>query len=155
MGLVRHIILAMGAALLAAGAAQAQTGGRDQVGATGTMTVLDPVAISQTTELGHGAIARPRSGAGPIDVPGATYTVTGQSGETFNVTTPASIKLSRVGGTDEIQLTLTPSQTTGQVPGAAGLPGSTTIGLRGQAPVDKGTANGVYVGKYGLTVAYP
>lgn len=155
MAWVRHLAAAGAALLLAAGAAQAQPGASAQVQVTGTMTVLDPVAIGQVSELGAGPIVRPPSGSGPIDVPGATYTVTGVSGESFNVTAPAAIRLSRVGGADQIQLTLTPSQVSGRLPGPAGLPSSTTIGLHGKAPVDKATAGGLYVGQYGLTVAYP
>lgn len=140
------------ALLLAAGAAHGQPGAAASVVASGSVTVLEPVAIGQVAEFG-GAVSRPKAGAGPIDVPGATYTVTGLTGETFNITTPTSIKLSRVGGADQIEMTLTPSQVAGQVPGRSGLPGQSTIGLRGQAPAS--TPNGAYVGKYGLTVAYP
>jgi hypothetical protein len=146
--------LAAAAALLAASTAQAQSGAAASTAAGGSVTVLEPVAIGQTSAFAS-AVVRPTSGAGAIDMPGATYTVTGLTGETFNVTAPASIKLSRVGGADEIEMTLTPSQVSGQLPGRSGLPGQTTIGLRGSAPVDKSTPNGSYVGKYGLTVAYP
>jgi hypothetical protein len=143
-----------GAALLSvAAAAHAQS--QSSATATGTTTILEPLAISQGAAFGQGAVARPRDGAGAVDVPGATYTVTGLGGQSFNVTTPSSIKLSRVGGADQIQLTLNPSQTTGLVPGPASRPGSAVIGVGGTAPVTGATSNGLYVGEYGLTVAYP
>jgi hypothetical protein len=151
----RLTVIAGAALLSAAAAAHAQGGVQSSATASGTMTVLDPVAISESAEFAQGAVARPKAGAGSVDVPGATYTVSGLGGQSFNVTTPASIKLSRVGGADQIQLTLTPSQTTGLVPGPASRPGAATIGVGGTAPVTGATSNGLYVGEYGLTVAYP
>jgi hypothetical protein len=139
-----------GAALLA-GVAGAQT----PAATGGSVTVMDPIELSQGAQMTQGSVVRPRAGAGPVSLSTATYTLKGLGGETFNVTAPASIALTRAGGSEQIRLTLTPSQTTGLVAGAAGAPGSATFGVTGSAPVSGATAGGLYVGEYGLTVAYP
>ncbi|RAK60869.1 hypothetical protein DJ021_14140 [Phenylobacterium hankyongense] len=149
MGRLRTIILGVTGAALSAAVAAAQT----RAATGGSVTVMDPIALSQGAQMTQGAVARP--GAGPLSLSTATYTLTGLGGETFNVTAPASIALHRAGGPEQLQLTLTPSQTTGLVAGPAGAPGSTTIGVTGSAPVSGATAGGLYVGEYGLTVAYP
>lgn len=147
------------AVALAAGSAMAQglegTGAQASAVATGSVTILDPIELSQSTTQAGGAVALPKSGSALAKVDGATFTLRGLGGETYNVTTPSAIDLTRSGGGEALKLTLAPSQTTGVVPGSAGAPGSTSIAVSASLPLSAGTASGTYVGRYGLTVSYP
>jgi hypothetical protein len=145
-----HIFLA-GAAVLAAGAAQAQTSQVTQ----GSITVMDPATLGAGAPLGAVAITRPKSGSGSRDVSSASYTVGGLAGETFTVAVPSTVSLTRAGSGETLEMALTPSSTHGQVSGAAGFPGQVNVGVSGRLPVSSTTAGGLYVGEFGLTVAYP
>jgi hypothetical protein len=116
---------------------------------------MDPATLSQGAELGARPITRPASGSSAQEVSSASYTVGGLGGETFTVAVPSSVSLTRHGSTDTVEMALTPSSTSSQVAGPAGAPGQTSIGVSGSLPVSSTTAGGLYVGQFGLTVAYP
>lgn len=141
----------LGAALIA-GPAAAQAGASVQ--ATGSAEIVDPARISQESSLTVANVTRPEAGSKTAVASGATYTLTGQGGETYTISAPSSLKLVRAGGAEEIELTLTPSATTGAFGGSTDRASATTIKVTGSAPVNSTTPTGLYQGQYGLTLSY-
>lgn len=141
----------LGAALIA-GPAAAQASASVQT--TGSAEIVDPARISQESGLTVGAVIKPVAGSKTAVAGGASYTVTGQGGQTYTISAPTSLKLVRAGGTEEVELTLTPSATTGAFGGSADRASQSTIRVTGSAPVTSATPTGLYQGQYGLTLSY-
>ena len=156
MGWAHTVLTFLGAAAFAGAASgQSLSGAEASVTTSGSVTILDPIALGQATALAASPVARPKTGSSLANVDGATFTLSGLGGETYSVSAPSVISLKPSGGGDELRLTLSPSQTTGVVPGAAGAPGSTSIAVNATLPLSASTSSGAYVGRYGLTVSYP
>lgn len=149
---MRTKLLGAALAVLIAGPAAAQVSASAQ--ATGSAEIIDPARISQESSLTLANVLRPENGSKTAVAAGATYTLTGQGGETYTISAPSSLKLVRAGGTEEIELTLTPSKTTGAFVGATDRASAATIQVTGSAPVTSTTPTGLYQGQYGLTLAY-
>lgn len=139
------------AALATAGEAWAQ--GQASAPARASVTVLDPAQVRQESDLTLGAIARPARGS-RTGTGSASYAVSGMGGESFSISAPQSVTLTRSGGTEEIELKLTPSQTGGALPGRPGLPSTTRFGVGASVQAPSSAAAGVYTGEYGVTVGY-
>jgi hypothetical protein len=139
------------AASAAAGAAFAQ--GQASATSRASVTVLDPAQVRQESDLTLGAIARPARGS-RTGTGSARYAVSGMGGESFSISAPQSVTLTRSGGTEEIQLQLQPSQTGGALPGRPGVPSTTRFGVGATVQAPSSAAAGVYTGEYGVTVGY-
>lgn len=163
----------LAAALVAttlAGSAAAQSSANTN--ATGSMTLYQPIAITKNTDLQFGTLIRPGSGNGNVTIDAtsgginatggigvvtssthsrATFTVTGESGMNFTVTTPQSFNMTRSGGSDQIQVMLASSMGGGQL---SGSPGTANFGVGGQILISNGTPSGAYSGTFTITVAY-
>lgn len=140
------------AGLLAAAPAWAQAS--SGVVTYGSMTVMDPAQVTQTSDLSVGAVSRPAKGATTANAQAGSYTVTGLGGDAYTISTPTTVVLTRSGGAEEVTLTLKPSQTGGTFAGPMGMPTSAKIGLTGTVPVSSEAKAGVYRGKYDVTVAF-
>jgi hypothetical protein len=143
-----------GAALgvLIAGPAAAQASASAQT--NGSAEIIDPARISQESSLTVGNVTRPTVGSRTAVAAGASYTVTGQGGQAYTISAPSNLKLVRAGGTEEIELTLTPSATTGAFGGSTDRASEATIKVTGSVPVTSTTPTGLYQGQYGLTLSY-
>ncbi|WP_374472849.1 DUF4402 domain-containing protein [Phenylobacterium sp.] len=147
------LVLSLTASALAAGAAAAQA--RDSVVTHASITVVDPAQVRHDADLSLPDVARPAAGSTTATAAEGSYTLRGLGGETFNVSTPETVVLTRNGGTEEITLKLKPSQTVGAFAGPAGQPATVTVEVGGAAPVASDAKSGVYTGQYGVTVSYP
>src|SRR5690349_10317834 len=100
---MRTYLIAVSLALAAAPAfAQSQA----QVMTQGSATIMDPAQISPGAALTVDPVARPDSGSRTATAKAGSYTLVGQGGETYNLSVPSTVKLTRSGGTEEIELTL-------------------------------------------------
>jgi hypothetical protein len=142
---------------------------------TAVATVIRPIALAELTSLKFGMIARPRSGNGTVTLDPATgsvsttgvgtgvfgspasaaasYTVSGEGGQTFSINVPPFSLNGPGGGT----LLVTPSSSpsgAGALGGSVGGSGSTTIYVGGSFPISDTTPLGNYSGTLSITVQY-
>lgn len=137
----------------------------------GTATIAAPIAVTENSALAFGSLTRPSSGNSTVTLDSstancargitgngvlisstsscATYTVTGQSGQAFNIATDATFDMTRASGTETLTVTLNKSATTGTV-GAA----TADFKVGGSFPVTAATVAGAYTGSFNVTVTY-
>ncbi|WP_309092448.1 DUF4402 domain-containing protein [Phenylobacterium sp.] len=166
--LVASVLLASTPALAHAQASASQP-------ATGSSTIFLPIVLGKETDLDFGTIARPSSGTGTITIDPANgarslagqgallsntgasqaaFTVGGESGQTFSITAPETMTMTREGGGETIVVTLTPSAAEGLLAGPPGGPGSASFGVGGELSIANTTVTGAYGGSFTVTVAY-
>ncbi|HEY8617233.1 DUF4402 domain-containing protein [Phenylobacterium sp.] len=146
---------------------------------TSTATIFQPIQLAKNTDLSFGTIVRPISGSGTVAVSAtdgqrtptggvallntgpnaaagrATYTVTGEGGQSFNINIPANFSMTRTGGSETILVTLAMSVTNPQtLSGTLGTTGNLTFGVGGSIPVANTTQSGAYTGTFNVVVAY-
>jgi hypothetical protein len=176
---IQRLIVGAAAAALAAGLAGgacAQNSAQQTTTATGT--IFQPIQLAKNSDLSFGTVVRPASGSGVVIIAQAdgartltgsgfllatgpnalaaraSYTVTGEGGQTFAITVPANFNMTRIGGSETIQVTLTPTATTGLLSSTLGNTGTTTFGVGGSIPVANTTQSGAYSGTFNVIVAY-
>lgn len=162
-------------AVLAA-ASQAVAQGSAQQSVAGTGTIFQPIVLSKVTDLEFGTVVRPLAGSGTVAVDPATgqrsivgqgflvssgatptraaFTVAGEGAQTFSINVAPSLTLTRSGGSETLNVNLTPSAATGTLAGPAGSTGTASFGIGGQLPVSSATTVGAYSGTFTVTVAY-
>jgi hypothetical protein len=135
-------------------------------------TVIRSIAISKLSDLVFGTVSPPPMGMGSMTVdattgarttigafgfgaPGpsrAAFNVTGEGGQAFSVTVPATFQMT---GPQTMTVT-TSSSVTGSplLTGALGSQGSFVFGVGGTAPINSTTPTGSYSGSFTVTVAY-
>ena len=136
-------------------------------------TVIRSIAISKLSDLVFGRVATPASGSGTVTIDATTgaqsstngiatfaspapsraaFSVTGEGGQAFSVTAPASFVMT---GPQTLTVT-TATSVTGSplLSGSLGSAGSFTFGVGGSAPISSTTLNGDYAGSFTVTVAY-
>jgi len=172
--------LTAAAAFMAVGsiAAEAHAQAQATQNTNSTATIFQPIQLAKNSDLSFGNIVRPISGdgtvtidpasgnrtstgplaiinTGPNSTPGrASYTVTGEGGQSFSITVPASFNMTRQNGSETIQVTLSSTAGAGSLSGVLGTTGTATFGVGGTIPVTSGTASGAYAGNFVVTVAY-
>ena len=135
-------------------------------------TIIRSIAIAKTSDLVFGRIAKPVIGLGTVTIDAtsgartttgaqgldsptptrAAFNVTGEGGQTFTVTVPATFQM-----TGPRTMTVTTSSSAGGSPtlgGALGAQGSLAFGVGGSISVDATTPPGDYSGSFTVTVAY-
>lgn len=179
MNRVRNLILGVVGAALAtsvAGSAFAQASAQQTTTATGT--IFQPIQLAKDSDLSFGTVVRPAAGTGTVTISQtdgtrslsgagallttgpnapagrAAFTVTGEGGQTFSITVPANFNMTRTGGAETIQVTLTPTATTGLLSSTLGNTGTATFGVGGSIPVADTTHSGAYTGTFNVIVAY-
>ena len=170
----RFLPLIAMAALGVAGPALAQ--GTATASASATATVLTPISVSKTSDLAFGAMVRPGSGSNTISIDAATgartlsgsgnaslatssptraaFSVGGDGAQTFSITVPSPVNITRTGGTETVPVTLSASAATGLLSGSAGNAGSASFGVGGSLPLDTSVVGGSYTGTFNVTVGY-
>jgi hypothetical protein len=136
-------------------------------------TVIRSIAISKTSDLVFGRVAAPSSGSASVIVDAtsglrtttnnmlafgaptpsrAAFSVTGEGGEAFSVTVPATFQMN---GPQAMTVT-TSSSVSGAslLSGSLGAQGAFTFGVGGSAPIAATTPAGDYSGSFTVTVAY-
>lgn len=143
---------------------------------TGSVTIVQSLQLAKNTDLAFGSVVRPTSGTNTVAIDAAsgaramtgggdaalapstsgraTYTVTGEGGQTFSISTPTSFDMQRQGGSDTVTVALAQSAATGTLNGALGATGTATFGVGGSFDVSSTTASGAYSGTFDVTVAY-
>jgi hypothetical protein len=173
---IRTLLLGAVAAAAMGGSAYAQASASQATTSTGT--IFQPILLAKNSDLSFGTVVRPISGTGTVTIAAsdgqraltgagallntgpnaaagrAAYTVTGEGGQTFSITVPANFNMVRTGGSDTIQVSLTPTATTGLLSGALGATGTTNFGVGGSIPISNTTASGAYTGTFNVIVAY-
>ena len=138
-------------------------------------SVFRPIALSGATGLAFGKIVRPSTGTGTVTVNNATgvrsvtgtgaiglnsptpsrasYSVSGEGGQVFSLTVPASFSMTGPG--PALTVTLTPTASGSQtLSSALGSAGTFSFGVGGSFPISSTTTTGAYSGSYGVTVQY-
>jgi hypothetical protein len=179
MNRIRKLLIGGATAIAAAtlaSSALAQASASQATTATGT--IFQPILLAKNTDLSFGTVVRPISGTGTVTIDKAngtrtlegagallntgpnaaaaraTYTVTGEGGQAFSITVPATFNMTRTGGSETIQVTLAPTATTGLLDGSLGATGTATFGVGGAIPISNTTASGAYSGTFNVIVAY-
>ena len=175
-----NVRLAFAVSILSLGAssgALAQATSSQTTMATGT--IFQPIVLTKTTDLSFGTAVRPATGSGVVTIAAATgqrtitgsgalitgpgsqaapgraaYGVVGEGGQAFSITVPANFNMTRVGGSETLAVTLTPTATTGTLSNALGSSGSLAFGVGGSIPLASTTATGAYTGTFLVTVQY-
>lgn len=170
--LIRSLILGSIAAAAISGAAFAQASSTQATTASGT--IFQPIVLAKTSDLAFGTIVRPTTGSGTVTVSQtdgtraltgslatvgagntrAVYGVTGEGGQAYSVTVPATMTMTRSGGTETLTVTLTPTATTGTLSGTLGTTGTAALGVGGVITVASTTLSGAYTGTFNTVVAY-
>lgn len=148
------------------------------VAGTATATVFRPIGISFLPAGGlvFGTIIKPplASGNGTVSVndstgartltgtlaadpnpspSNVTYTVTGEGGQAFTITVPATVAIKS--GTNSLTVTLTSTKTGSQtLSNAIGSAGTFSFSVGGSIPVTNVTPSGAYTATFAVTVAY-
>lgn len=144
-----------------------------QIG-VGTAIVFRPIALSSTADLVFGAVSCPRTGTGSVTIDAstgertltgdgvigigssphrATYTVSGEGGQTFSVSVPASFTMSGPGDTITVTLTTTASGSQ-TLDGSLGSAGNASFAVGGNFSLPSTKAGGNYSGTFVVSVAY-
>jgi hypothetical protein len=153
----------------------AETPGAPTTGDVGRFTakVIRSIAMTKTSDLVFGAVIRPAAGSGSVTIDPATgaratsgglagmpsptparagFNVTGEGGQAFTVTLPASFVMN---GPAAITVTTTSTVAGAPVLSAVlGSAGSYAFGVGGSAPITSTTPAGDYTGAFTVTVAY-
>ena len=166
------LTLAAAAAMLAtSGAAYAQASATEAT--TGSTRILQAISIAENSALNFGRIVRPASGSSGIQltaggvrsvtsgtaalagggtVSAASYTVTGEGGQSFSITPDATFDM--VNGANSITVTPTASAATGSLSGSIGSSGTANFSVGGTFTISDATVSGDYSGSFNVVVAY-
>ncbi|MET0273330.1 MAG: DUF4402 domain-containing protein [Phenylobacterium sp.] len=176
---VRRLILgALGAVLVTGAASQACAQNSSQQTTSSSTTIFQPIALAKNTDLSFGTVVRPSTGTGTVVIAAATgartltgagallatgpnavasratYTVSGEGGQSYAITVPASFSMTRSTGGQTILVTLASTATTGILSGSLGAAGTGTFGVGGSIPLADTTVSGAYTGTFNVVVAY-
>ena len=166
--------LAAVAAFAAAGPCAAQQASAQPASAFGS--IFQPITLQKLSDLEFGTVVRPNAGQGVVTVDPATgarslagqgallnsgspvtraaFTVGGEGGQAFGIAVPATMTMTRVGGSETFSVTLIPTATSGVLSGSLGSAGTAAFGVGGAMTVDAGIANGAYAGNFQVVVTY-
>jgi hypothetical protein len=140
------------ALLLIAGPAAAQA--TASVVTNGSAIIMDPASIQPGAALSVDPVAAPKAGSRTAKANAGSFTLSGQGGETFNLAVPASVKLVREGGSEEIELKLDSKGAMGAFQGQEGRISEAEVGVAGSATVTSTAKGGVYKGEVPVTLTY-
>lgn len=144
---------------------------------TGSITLIRPIAITKTSDMKFGTVARPTSGSGTVvltaagvrsvtggvaalasgDTPvAAAFTVAGEGGQSVSVTIPATFTMTS--GSDSLTVTtsnnLAGSASAQTLSNALGAAGSLAFAVGGSVPISSTQATGLYSGSFTVSAAY-
>jgi hypothetical protein len=144
-------------------------------GTSGSTTVVDQFTVDKNSDLGFGSVLPPTSGTNVIEinpasgvrsitgggnatligsggVSRATYTVSGDGGQTFVINLPSTFQITRQGGSETITVSLVASGPGGTLSNSTGTAGTANFGVGGTFPISSSTAIGHYQGTFAATV---
>jgi hypothetical protein len=117
-------------------------------------SLVRPTSNSNTVTLGTDTCAPALTGSGNAALISstsgcATYTVGGESGQSFDVATDSTFDMTRSGGSETITVTLAKSEATGTIGQA-----SAAFKVGGSFAVDSTAVPGAYTGTFAVTATY-
>lgn len=142
---------------------------------TATATVLRSISLDKTADLAFGRIVRPISGSSTITVSATTglrsisgsaaglptpstsraaYAVTGEGGRTLSISIPATVTMTRTGGSDTLSITTTNTLSSPKLSSILGNAGSYNFWVGGSFPITSTTTPGAYSGVFTVSAAY-
>lgn len=151
----------------------------DSESTTSTVRIIQPISLTLVNNLAFGTVVRPTTGTYTVtmgvgsDTPSGTggtggallatgtrtrasYTATGEGGQTIAITVPASVTMSS--GGNNISVTLTGEAATDTLTGTIGstgnFSGDGTFYVGGAFDVTSATVSGNYTGSFSTTIAY-
>ena len=139
--------------------------------ATASITIFQPITINKNSDLQFGRVIRPNNAtptvyavnaatgaatatggtgifSGSVTPTRAVFTVNGEGGQAFNITSDASVTN---GG---VTINLVKSGATGTLDGTIGSAGTATFGVGGNVTLDNSSPTGVKSGTFNVTVTY-
>jgi hypothetical protein len=141
--------------------------------ATGSVTVVQPITITNTAGLQFGKLAQPAGAASVTITPAGGVTRTGVSGvgtqttsaaafgvggdgaAVFAIAGPSGGTFSMLAGTSgTIIVTTSLSAATGTLSGSTGSAGTTSFTVGGTMPLAAAQTTGAYSGTFNVTVTY-
>lgn len=137
----------------------------------GSATIAAPITLTENTALRFGSLVRPTTGTSTVTLSPsactvalsgggnaaliastrgcATYSVSGESGQVFDITPDATLTMTRSGGSETIVVTLTASASTGTIGQASAI-----FNVGGNFDIDNTTVTGAYSGEFNVVVTY-
>lgn len=141
---------------------------------TGSTSIVDQYALTKNSDLAFGAVLPPTSGSNTVAIneasgvrsisgggngaivgsaaSRATYQVDGDGGQAFDINIPATVVITRQGGTETLTVALVPTITGGTLSGSTGSPGTADFGVGGNFAIAPSTQVGTYVGSFVITI---
>lgn len=169
MKTVHKILAGIGAISSLASAAYAQA--TDTATATGSATIIQPIAASKVADLAFGTIVKPASGTatvavdadgartvdGTVAVGGgaaaASFNVVGEGGSAFSVSVPSSFSMTS-GANSLVVTTVDNSGGGGTLSGTIGNASTASFGVGGNFTLNSATTSGAYTGTFAITASY-
>lgn len=143
---------------------------------TATTKIIQPIVLTRTAHLRFASVVKPTSGTNTVTITGASdtvaisgagngaltgsgagraaYSVAGEGAQTFAITVPSTMTMTRVGGAQTLTVNLTPSAATGALDGTLGTVGAAVFQVGGNFDVADTTTSGDYTGLFNVTVSY-
>lgn len=170
MKTVHKIAAGIGAISSLASAAYAQNSATAT--ASGSATIIQPIAASKVADLAFGTIVKPASGTATVSVDAdgnrtlaggavavgggagaAAFNVVGEGGSTFSVAVPASFSMTS-GSSSLVVSTVDNSGGGGTLSGAIGSASTASFGVGGNFTLNSATTSGAYTGTFAITASY-
>lgn len=170
MKTVHKIAAGIGVISSLASAAYAQNS--DTATASGTATIIQPIATSKVTDLGFGTIVKPAGGTATVSVDAAgtrnvtgtvatnavgvsaaSFNVVGEGGSAFSVAVPTSFSMTS-GSNSLVVTTVDNSGGGGTLTGTIGNASTASFGVGGNFTLNSATASGAYTGTFAITASY-
>lgn len=174
MNTVRKLVIGVGALSAMTTVARAQPPASDTATASGTASIIQPIAATSTQNLAFGTIVKP-TGAGTatvtVDTSGgrsvsggavalssttataATFNVIGEGGSAYSVSVPSTFDM--VSGSNTLVVSTTNnSGNGGTLTGSIGSTQTATFGVGGTFNLTSSTASGAYTGNIQVIASY-
>ena len=135
-------------------------------------TIIRSITLSKVSDLVFGRVAKPAIGNGTVTIDAnsgartltgaqglnpptptqASFSVSGEGGQTFSVSVPATVQMT---GPAPMTVTTTSSAgATAMLSSGLGAAGTFVFGVGGSVPINAATLNGDYSGSFIVTVTY-
>ena len=173
---VRKLAIGVGAlsALASTAHAQQTDPATASASASGAVAVIQPIALSKSTDLNFGTIVKPLSGTATVAIAAgggrtvtgttavnsvnnapsaASFSIQGEGGSAYSVSVPGSFTMATSGGSS-LTVTTVSNSTGGTLSGNIGSSASASFGVGGTINIDTGTASGAYSGTFTVTASY-
>ena len=160
-----------GGAVLAALATPAMAQNSATATAAGAVTLIQPISITKSTDLGFGSIIRPAAGSATVTVSNAgvrtivgsvaanatgvsraLFNVFGEGASVFSISVPGSFSMTS--GAQSLVVTTNSAASSLTLSGSAGSQGSNSFGVGGSFVLSSTTSTGAYTGNFVVTVSY-